>query len=1116
MNKKQFIKRLCLGAMLSIATFTVFAQERVVKGQVVDETGEPVMGATVVVEGSTSNGVITDIDGNYTITISGKKNLVISFIGYTTQVISDLSQKKIVLKEDAQQLDEVVVVGYGVQKKAHLTGAIATVTTDDIQDLSDSGLASSLSGMVNGMSVSGGQSRPGENAKIYIRDTNSFGEVGSTAQEPLYVIDGYIYPDDIKVGNTRENLGAQAFNNLDPSVIESISVLKDAAAAVYGARAANGVILVTTKKGKAGAPQISYSGSFGFTDELSRPKMLSAYDYGRLYNTWAAGDPANTSLNLKTDLYQADELEAMKGLNFDLLDKYWKTGFTQKHSVNISGGSEKANYFAGVSYFDQDGNLGDLEYNRWNYRAGVDVKISKWVKANLTVSGDYGKKNKPNVKVGGSSDEKDYNLLLTRPTYIPETVNGLPISALGITNSVQNDDQTYSFSVLQNNGDYNRSMNSNMTVNGSLSLDMGFVKVLKGLELKFNYGKSISTDKNNQYGSSYSIYRMVNRTGSGNHLYTPVDGQDYNDFLAEDNFILSTIANGSPSYLQRSTTRSDSYQMNFTMNYSRSFGEHTVGGLFSIERSEAESEYLMGKVNEPYEFTTGQSNSATGDKNTVFSRSESGSLSYIGRVNYAYQDKYLAEVLFRSDSSTKFAPENYWGFFPSMSLGWIVSQEKFMRLKWVEYLKIRGSFGLTGRDNTAPWQWMQIYSTESGKGPVFGTTGNINASKPISINKYNSAVNRDVHWDKSYKANFGIDFTTLNSRLAFNVDAYYTWNREMLMNIEQTVPTTVGTQSAAVNLGEMDNYGIEISATWRDRIGKDFKYKIGINTGYSDNKVLMMDFEEEYLYRQITKGDRSDIGTWGMQCMGMFRSFQDIEEYFNTYHITDYMGLTKDEVRPGMLIYKDVRGELQPDGTYAGPDGVVDKENDQVRMANRSNPYGFTTNLSAEYKGFSISAQLNASWGGYSFVPTNAIKLGNKGDAAGGYRDLEYANMPSFWNVDNMYVYQDVLDAAGNVVVKANHDAKYPNLQYASVNSAESTFWRVSGTRIRLNRLTLAYKIPSKYTKMIGIESCRFNVTGQNLLSFNNPYPDNFMDPMISYGTYPTLRKFTIGVNVTF
>ena len=704
MNKKQFILNTCLGVLLSMATLTVSAQNRVVKGQVVDETGEPVMGATVVVEGTTGNGVITDIDGNYTITVSGKKNLVISFIGYTTQVISDLNQKRIVLKEDAQQLDEVVVVGYGVQKKAHLTDAIATVTMDDIQDLSDAGLASSLSGMVNGMSVSGGQSRPGENAKIYIRDTNSFGEVGSTAQEPLYVIDGYIYPDDIKVGNVRENLGAQAFNNLDPSVIESISVLKDAVATVYGARAANGVILVTTKKGKAGAPQISYGGSFGFTDEMSRPKMLSAYDYGRLYNIWAAGDPTNTSLNLKTDLFQADELNAMKGLNYDLLDKYWKVGFTQIHSINISGGTEKANYFAGVSYFDQDGNLGDLDYNRWNYRAGIDVKISKWVKANLAVSGDYGKKNKPNVKVGGSSDEKDYNLLLTRPSYIPETVNGLPISAFGISNSEQDKDQTYSFSVLQNNGDYNHNMNSNMAVNSSLSLDMGFIKPLKGLELKFSYGKSISTDKNNQYGSSYSIYRMVNRTGSGNHLYTPVEGQDYDAFMTDDNFIVSTISNGSPSYLQRSTTRSDSYQMNFTMNYSRSLGNHTLGGLFSIERSEAESEYLMGKVNDPYEFTTGQSNSAIGDKNTVFSRSESGSLSYIGRVNYAYQDKYLAEVLFRSDSSTKFAPENYWGFFPSMSLGWIVSQEKFMRLNWVEYLKIRASFGLTGRDNTAPWQ----------------------------------------------------------------------------------------------------------------------------------------------------------------------------------------------------------------------------------------------------------------------------------------------------------------------------------------------------------------------------------------------------------------------------
>lgn len=1100
---------MCLGAVLSLSALTASAQERVVKGQVVDEAGLPVIGATVVVEGSNSNGVITDIDGNYTISVPAKKSLVISFIGYVTQTISDFKQTRIVMKEDAQQLDEVVVVGYGTQKKAHLTGAISTVAMDDIQDLSGAGLASSLGGMVNGLSISGGESRPGENARIYVRDAGSMGEVGSTAQEPLYVIDGFIYPDDIKVGNTRTNLGAEAFNNLDPSMIESISVLKDAAAAVYGARAANGVILVTTKKGKAGKPQISYGGSFGFTDEMSRPKMLSAYDYGRLYNTWAAGDPTNTSLNKKDALFQADELAAMRGLNYDLLDKYWETGFTQKHSVNISGGSEKANYFAGVSYFDQDGNLGQLDYNRWNYRAGVDVKISKWVKSSLTVSGDYGKKNTPNVKVGGSGNgEKDYNILLTRPQYIPEYVNGLPIAAQGISSSIKNDNQYYSFPVLQENGDYKRNMTSNMAINANLSLDMGWIKFLKGLELKFSYGKSISTTKSNEYGSDYTIYTMVNRSGSGAHLYTPVDGQDYDALMTDDNFKASTISNGSPSYLSRNMTRSDSYQMNFTANYSRTFGEHTVSGLFSIERSEAESEYLMGKVNDPYDFTTGQSNSATGDKNTVFTRSESGSLSYIGRVNYAYKDKYLLEALFRSDSSTKFAPENYWGFFPSLSFGWVASQEKFMqKASWIEYLKIRGSVGLTGRDNTAPWQWMRIYSVEAGKGPVFGTSSNTATSKPISINKNNSAVNRDVHWDKSYKFNFGFDFTTLNNRFTVNTDFYYTWNREMLMNIAQSVPTTVGTQSAAVNLGKMDSYGVEVSLTWRDRIGKDFKYKIGVNTGYSDNKVLLMDFETENIYRQIQKGGRSDIGTWGMQCLGMFRSFQDIDEYFDKYKITKYMGMTKDEVRPGMLIYKDVRGPQQPDGSYAAPDGIVDEDLDQVQLSNRSNPYGFTTNLSAEWKGISLSAQLSASWGGYSFIPSAALKPGN---------DIEYTNMPSFWSPDNVFVYEDVYDASGNLVMPQNRDAALPNLKYSNVNAKTSNFWRVSGTRVSLNRITLAYSLPGQWVKKVGLSSCRFNITGQNLLSLYNPYPDNFIDPQCSYGTYPTLRKITVGVNVSF
>lgn len=1110
MNNK-YIKTLFLGLAMTCA-LPALAQNKVVQGTVVDENGEPVIGATVRVEG-TKIATVTDFDGNYKVDAPADANIVISYIGY-----KDTNTKggRVALDTDYNDLDEVVVVGYGVQKKAHLTGSVANVPMEDIQDLSSGNLASTLSGLVNGLGVSGGDSRPGESARLSIRDVNSLSDVGSTAQQPLFVIDGYIYPNDVKVGNVTQNLGAEAFNNLNPSEVESISVLKDASAAVYGARAANGVILVTTKKGKLGAPRISYSGSFGFTDEVSRPKMLSTYDYGRLYNAVTMADPTNTSTNLTTALFQADELEAMKHLNYDLLDKYWETGFTQQHSVNISGATDNVSYFAGGSYFNQDGNLGKLDYDRWNYRAGVDVKISKWLNAGLNVSGDYGEKNTPLVKVGGTNKEKDYNLLLTRPGYMPESINGYDMVAYGVSNTSKNQNQNYNFATLQNNGDYSKSMTSNMNIQGHINYDFGWSKILKGLSLRFTYSKSINTDKGNQYGTKYTVYQMVNRYGSGNHLYTPTGMEDPEfDYLAPSNFKGLTQSNGNMLY--RTMTRTDNYQMNFTAQYARTFGKHDVSALFSIEKSEAESEYLVGQREEPYEFTTGQYNSATGEMTTQFTRSESGTLSYIGRINYSYADRYLFEFLLRSDASTKFAPKNYWGTFPAVSAGWVISEENWFRdkVKWVNFLKVRTSFGLTGRDNLAPWQWMQVYAQDANKGVVFGTGVGNDSGNRITINKNNSAVNPDVHWDKSYKFNFGVDAHFLKQRLAVTFEAYREWNREMLMNIIQSIPSTVGTQTASTNLGEMDSWGYELSLSWRDKIGKDFKYNIGINTGYSDNKVLLMDWEDEYIYRQLTRGSRTDNGLWGMQCIGMFRDFEDIEEYFDTYMKKEdgtygtYMGLSKDDVRPGMLIYKDVRGAYNAEtGEYEGPDGIVDNENDQVELGHRNNPYGFTINAGATWKDLSINFQIGASWGGYSTVPGQALKPeGN----------LEYCNMPSFWNPDNMYVYQDIYDGSGNLIMSANQAAQYPNLAYSSVNGVTSSFWRVSAARVQLNRLTLAYTIPSMWVKKIGIQSARVNITGQNLINFYNPYPDNFINPMAgSYGNYPTLRKWTIGVNLTF
>ncbi len=1104
--KRKYIKTLAFGMALTCAV-PAMAQNKVVQGTVLDDLGEPVIGATVKVAG-TKTAVITDMDGNYKLSVPKGGKVTVSYIGFKDATTNGGTIK---LVADDKTLQEVVVVGYGTQKKAHLTGSVANIPTDEIQDLANGGLASSLGGLVNGLSVSGGESRPGENARIMIRDTNSLGEVGSTAQQPLFVIDGYIYPNDVKVGNTYQNLGAEAFNNLDASEVESISVLKDASAAVYGARAANGVILVTTKKGKMGAPRISYSGSFGFTDEVSRPKMLNAYQYGRLYNAVIAADPTNTSLNKTTALFQADELEAMKSLNYDLLDKYWETGMTQKHSVNVSGATDKVNYFAGISYFDQDGNLGKLDYNRWNYRAGVDVKVSKWLGANLTVSGDYGTKNRPLVKVGGSGSEKDYNLLLTRPTYMPESVNGYDILAFGPSNTQKDQSQGYNFATSQNNGDYQKNMNSNLNISGSVNYDFGWSNILKGLKLRFTYSKSINTDKSNQYGSMFTLYKMDKRYGSGNHLYTPTSGDEADfDYLDASNFTANKTNNGDMLY--RNMVRTDNYQMNFTVQYQRDFGQHHLGGLFSIEKSEAESEYLEGQRNSPYEFTTGQYNSATGDRTTVFTRSESGTLSYIGRINYAYANKYLFEALVRSDASTKFAPKNYWGTFPAFSAGWVISEENWFRnkVKGIDFLKLRASWGMTGRDNTTAWQWKRLYAQDANRGTVFGEGTGIPSGNRITINKNISAVNADVHWDKDYKTNVGIDAQFLNNRLAVTFDYYYEKNRKMLMNLSQSKPTTIGTQSAATNVGEMDSWGGELSVTWKDKIGKDFKYSIGVNTGWSDNKVLNMDWVTDYLYRQITPGHRTDVGLWGMQCIGMFRTFQDIEEYFEKYNITSYMGMTKDQVRPGMLMYKDVRGAYdEATGTYAGPDGVVDEKNDLIKMGDRSsNIYGFTMNLKADWKGISLSAQLGASWGGYTTIPGAALKpTGN----------LEYCNMPSFWNPDNMYSYQNVYDEAGNLLVKENREAYYPNLKYTSVNAVASTFWRVSNARVALNRMTLAYTLPKSWLGNIGINGCRINITGQNLINFYNPYPDKFMNPMAgSYGSYPNLRKWTVGVNLSF
>lgn len=1102
MNKKNIILSLFIGTLLTFV-MPLCAQNQTVTGLVVDVSGEPIIGATVMVVNGTV-GTVTDIDGKFNIKVAPKSKLKVSFVGYTSQIISDLKNPRIVLLEDQLKLDEVVVLGdYGSQKLRNATGAIETISTEELKDLSVGSLGDALAGKINGLHVSLSGGRPGSTPSLQIRQssvnttiTPSSDLGGNASPTPLYVIDGFIADEG-------------AFNNLDINEVENVTVLKDAAAAVYGARAAYGVVLVKTKQGKVGAPKISYSGQFGYTDALMLPKMLNAYDYGRIYNAARAANTATKdqeSDDLRVQLFQSDELEAMKGMNYNLLDKEWSAALTQRHSVNISGGTEKATYFGGVSYYQQEGNIGRLDYNRWNYRAGVNANISKWMKASLQVSGNYGETNKPkNVKGGGS--DGDFESLMLHVPYVPDQVNGYYIFHSGMENITNpSDQQKYNFAAVQNASDNVENQNQNFSLNGSLEYDFGWSKYLRGLKVKASYSKNISTGKTNTIGTKIDVYRLISRGGSGGHLYVG-DEIEYN----ANTLGLYELNNGNS--LGRSMNRSDSYQMNLTVSYARQFGKHYVSGLFSIEKAESEWEDLNGSLTDPLPFTDGQSSSvdsnAEGFAQTVtFNRSESGMLSYVGRVNYSYDDKYLFEFMLRSDASSKFAPQNYWGMFPSWSAGWVISDEKWFdkdKTK-IDFLKIRGSFGILGKDNVNAWLWTQLYTRNPDKGPIFGTNSSTNTSATIRMPK--QGVNPDVHWDKTYKTNFGIDMAFLKNRMSANLDFYYDMGREMFASHQGTsyYPNTVGIQPAPENFGEVDTYGVELSLGWKDKIGKDMSYWVKLTTGYNDNKIRETGWKAAYDFDKLVRNERSDRGLWGYECIGMFRSYQEINEYFDKYSITKYLGNTKENVHPGMLIYKDVRGQYdESTGTFGPADGIVD-EQDYIKISHRaSNPYGGTLNFGFSYKDFSISAQFGASWGAYSLVPTTMRKESYS----------EYSNVSAMWK--DMFVYEDIYDANNIVTVAQNRNAKYPNIRYSSVNGAPSTFWKVSAATVQLRNMTVAYALPKEWLKIIGISSCRFNLTCQNVFNFLNPYPEGAWASWAgSYGYYPNLRKFTLGVNVSF
>ena len=1136
--------------VLCALLFSVSAvgQNMTVKGSVVDKNNEPIIGATVTVNGNNKIGTVTDLDGNFTLQVPAGKKIKVSYIGYQTQVIGKLDGKvSVVLQEDETALDDVVVVGYGALKQKNVTGAVEVINPEDLKDLAVSNLSEALIGLSPSLHVSmPSTGRPGENATITIRsardavallptsDMNGADAHANIDPRPLYVIDDFVYQDMDK--------GEEEFNNLDVDEVESITILKDAEAAVYGAYGAYGVILVKTKRGKAGKPRISYQLQLGYVDAVKHADMLDGYNYGRIYNAAKAAYNLVTNeknVDVRKHFFQADELEAMKATNYNLLDDYWSASLSQRHSINVNGGTEKATYFAGVTYQTQDGNIGKLDYNRWNYRAGLTANINKYVKATLSVSGDDSRKNMHMTSNSGGGSQEDYLYMLKNPSYVPDNINGYPIYHSGMENNPSFDNY-YNYKSLYNSIN-NREQNSNsMSIQGTLETDFSFIKPLKGLRARLTYSRNVGNNHDNSIRMENIVYRVKNRGGSGNHLYvtdpnmiidnfpddpddpstiydeTSLEGFRYTSF---DNLDKRVLNDGQQSYITNTLSRNKSYQVNLMLMYGRKFGKHDVSGTFSIERGENESFNQYTKATHPLPFTDGTSNSLADDtqKEATWGKSDGGNLAYIGRLNYSYADKYLFQFLIRAQASAaKFAPENYWGAFPSVSAGWVVSEEKwFPKEKWkIDFLKLRASYGIMGRDNVEAWRWLQLYAYNENRGAIFGTDITKESARAFQLPE-KDGTNRDLHWDKSKKMNLGVDLRMLDGRLSVSLDYYYEKQREMFaLPRSNEMPGTVGTYPAPENYSEQDLWGYEAIVGWRQRINKDMYVSARLGFSMDDNKVLKYPWEQKIKPNSIIYGERADRGLWGLSCLGMFRTYQEIEEYFQKYHITEYLGLPQSQVHPGMLIYEDIRGEYNEEtGQYdPNPDGKVKADDDIVQISKRqNNPYRSNLNLNFVWKSFSLNATLQAEWGAYRMMPAMYQERFD------GKQGMETNNVSAMWN--DMFIYEDVLDAQGRVIAAANPDGRWPNIGYnvKGINSQRSTFWKMSAAEIYLRNITLAYTLPKNICRSIGLNNVRFNMTIQNALSLYNACPDGYWDNFAgNYGSYPVTRKITFGMNVTF
>jgi TonB-linked SusC/RagA family outer membrane protein len=1058
--------------MLLFFSSVVKAQNRTISGLVTDEKNLPLPGAAVHVKGSTVSAV-TNTNGEYSISVTNLQNVVVgvSFVGYNYQEKTlKVGEKNADFKmiPSSNGLSEVVVVGYGEQKKITLTGSVSTIDVKKIEDLPSLNLASSLVGQVPGLSINTASARPGQPVTTTIRNPVSYSKNGQGGAT-LYVIDDVVR-------------SVTDFNLLDPSEIENISVLKDAEAAIYGIDGGNGVIVVRTKKGKSGAPKISFSASFGTANARQLPKMMNGLqlatwlnDYNQVQAGQTPGNFIDENGYLNGDVtkkqpqwYTPDELAyfANPANNTNWLEQAFKPADVERGALTISGGSDKVTYFLSSDYVNQNSNFAGVNSHKLGFRANVEARPAKGLTASLSLSDDISYNRSFWYKTSGTSESLDQDVTsLTRVApWTKYFIDGNPVLLNTNYNGSQNIDNVNVF-LFQNSNNYTGGTSYIMNVLAKLNYEIPGVN---GLSIGASYNDNINNTFNKQYGTSFDYYRY---SGLGDNNHIP-----------GGTIVGSPILIKNGDRVRLTPNYNTAYQFDADINYKRTFGKHTINFLGIYEQSEtyfegvaaeADGVILTGLDNQ--NFTTGAQSSSQASY-----ISESGKLSYIARLNYDYASKYLLQLAFRRDGSVDLAPGHQYANFPSASIGWVASEEPFIKDKFsfFDLLKLRASIGSVGSDNTPPYQYATYYKygTGSGGGAVFNQ-----GEKGLGI-QYNLIPNPDITWDHQTKTDYGVDMAFLKNRLSVTADYFWNHNYDMLTGLSSSVPLTIGGAVPNENYSAVNTFGYEISATWRDHINTNWSYNITPFFTWSDDKVLKYDLPTGLIGTiQDHTGKSDDLGILGYKYTSMFRTQADVNTFMTAHPGYTIFGQAP---QPGMLNYQDLNG-----------DNKIDDKDIQYLSHKSGNHNQLGLNFGFSYKSLSLNVTSGMSWGGQDVISGTEITQSVSKDIT--------ENKPVFW-ADHW--------------TAANPNAKYPAPYYVSDYNLDypSNFWFVNSFSWDIQNINVSYTLPVKWTKVIGVSSLRLYAVCTNALSLYNPYPNHYRDPDTGITQYPTLRSLSFGLNVGF